>query len=272
MTDIGPLGPHLLGRIPNEPDARDYKLEAFVGSADASPLDLAFAALIKSHAAKATKDWATQAMPYLRAVTPLPTPTPPTPPTPTPTGDKVWPDAEAPLNQGQTGTCVGNGWAQWGNTLPVDDKFDEAAARQIYLETTTYDYGVPDTTLQKGASVRSGAKAMQDRKRLSAYAFASTIEAIASYVQTTGPVVIGSDWTNDMFSPNSSGYITPTGPVEGGHCYVLLGDLPSEDAFEFLNSWGSGWGKGGHFKMKKADFKKLLDANGDACAAVELPL
>ena len=222
----------------------------------------------------------------ISGVTPPPTPPPPPP---APTGDKVWSNAEADLDQGQYGTCVGNGWAQWGNTLPVDDKYTEGmgepattglpTARAIYYEATVID-GQPDDPDapgggQQGSQVRSGAKAMQNRGRLSSYAFTTTISTIQKYVQTNGPVVIGSDWTNDMFNPDANFYVKPTGGVAGGHCYVLLGDLPSENAFEFLNSWGSGWGNNGRFKMLYTDFAILLkgiSSPGEACAALELPL
>lgn len=272
MTDIGP---HLLGRIPSPPDDRDFTSEFLL---TASPLEVALAKLQASKGvAKATKDWALAITQYLEGVTPQPSPTPdPTPtPTPQPTGDVVWTDSKQ-LDQGNYGTCVGNGWAQWGNSQPVEDNYSEKDARAIYYDATVFD-GQPDDPDapgggQQGSTVRSGAKAMQKRKRNSAYAFAKTLDDIKTWVQQKGPVVIGSDWTSNMFNPDANGYIVPTGSVEGGHCYLLLGDLESEGAFLFQNSWGNSWGQNGYFKMKYEDFQKLLSSGGEASVSLELPL
>jgi hypothetical protein len=203
-----------------------------------------------------------------------PEPSPQPSPQPEPTS-VVWSDNEPVLDQGDYGTCVGNGWADWGNTNPIDDHYTEKDARAIYYEATVLD-GSPDDPDapgggQQGATVRSGAKAMKNRGRLNAYAFASSIDEIRQYVMTQGPLVAGTDWTSGMFEPAADGLVTPTGEVEGGHCYLLLGYSPDDDEFLFLNSWGENWGIGGYFWMKAIDFAQLLQAQGEAVAAVELP-
>lgn len=268
------IGKHLLGRIPSPPDDRDYQLREFLGS-DATILANAIDELKQTKTGFINPYWkvppaATHWGKALALLASL-TPTPP----PSPTGDVVYQNSEPVLDQGNYGTCVGNGWAQWGNTNPVDDKFTEKEARAIYYEATVID-GQPDDPDssgggQQGSTVRSGAKAMQNRKRNSVYAFAASLDEIKQWLQSgKGVVVIGSDWTNDMFNPDSKGYVVPTGGVAGGHCYILVGDLESEGAFLFENSWGSGWGQKGYFKMKYADFQKLFDSQGEACVAVEL--
>jgi hypothetical protein len=270
------IGKHLLGRIPNEPDDRDFTVKFLQ---EASPLEIALAKLEASKAvAPATKAFAKSLVDFLEpspGPTPTPDPTPaptpaPTPdPTPVPTSDVQYADKDQ-LDQGDTGHCVGFGWAQWGNTDPINDNFTNADGDAIYYECKVID-GEPKQ--ENGSQVRSGAKAMQDRKRDSAYAFASSLDEIKAWVQSgKGPVVIGSDWYNDMFDPDSKGFVKPTGGVAGGHCFLLVGDLESEGAFLFQNSWGKSWGLNGYFKMKYADFNKLLQAQGDACVCVELPL
>ena len=182
----------------------------------------------------------------------------------------LWADA-AVLDQGDTGTCVGHGWAGWGDSAPVVDSFVEKDALAIYYEATCLD-GACDSTYQNGSTVRSGAKAMQNRKRLSAYAFLATLDEIREWLANHGPVVIGADWTNDMFNPDDHGYIRPTGGVAGGHCFLLIGY--DGDTFRFRNSWGKGWGLAGDFLMASADFQTILTGisdPGEACAAEELP-
>lgn len=284
MTDIGP---HLLGRIPSPPDERDFVARNFLGLGEdkagtTDPVQLVTQAVAelklttisypKWAATKYTDVTQThwwKALNYLSQVAPSPSPSP------TPTGDKVWQDKDQ-LDQGNYGTCVGNGWAQWGNTDPVNDNYTEKDARAIYYEATVFD-GSPDNPDapgggQQGATVRSGAKAMQQRTRLSTYAQAATEDDIKAWIAQKGPVVVGTDWMNDMFNPDANGYVKPTGGVAGGHCYLLVGDLESEGAFFFQNSWGSGWGQNGYFKMKYADFQTLLSKGGEAWVAVELSL
>jgi hypothetical protein len=274
-------GPHLLGRQPSPPDDRDFPLGAFLENDD--PLDAALAVLQASHAAKATKTWAAVATERIKAMSPSPPPTPdptpnptpnptpdPPPPAPSPSGGAVsWTDVRGTLDQGQTPHCVGFGWAQWGNTDPVEDNFANADGDAIYAECKIID-GEPGQ--QNGSNVRSGAKAMKNRSRLNTYAFASSIDEATKWVLAHGPVVMGTDWTNDMFNPDGNHFVKPTGGVAGGHCYLLVGYDPGAKVLEFQNSWGSSWGKSGRFYMHQADAEKLFTSQGEACAAVELPL
>jgi hypothetical protein len=187
----------------------------------------------------------------------------------------LWADA-AILDQGAFGTCVGNGWAGWGDAEPIVDTFVEKDARAIYFEATKID-GQPDDPDapgggQQGSSVRSGAKAMQARGRLSAYAFTTTLSAVREWLANHGPVVFGSDWTNDMFNPDAQGFVKPTGGVAGGHCFLCIGY--DGDTFRFRNSWGSGWALNGDFLMTSADVQTLLtgiQSPGEACLSAESP-
>jgi len=181
------------------------------------------------------------------------------------------------LDQGNYGTCVGNGWAGWLASDPVmDPGVDETLARAIYFESTVIG-GSPDNPDapgggQQGSTVRDGAKAVQQRGRLSAYAFASTIGEVKEWLDNHGPVVFGSNWYTGMFSPDAGGWVSLTGQIEGGHCFICIDYDPGTDSFEFINSWGTGWGRGGHFHIRSADAARLLSEQGDACCAVELPL
>src|SRR5262249_37867530 len=140
-------------------------------------------------------------------------PPPPPAPGPPPPGVVVWEDL-IQLDQGPTNHCVGFGWAAWGDCAPVEDQYQDADAHKIYYECKVID-GQPQ--LENGSSVRSGAKAMQNRGRLGAYVFASTTQEVEQWVSNHGSVVIGSDWKHDMFTPDDQGFVHPTGPVEGGH-------------------------------------------------------
>lgn len=252
------VGPHLLGRRPSAPDHRDYPLRAFL--APTNSLDEALATLLKSHAAQATKAWCVLATPLITGAPPPP----PLTPTPEPT---LWSDSERVLDQGDTGHCVGFAGAQWGNTLPIDDRFANESGDDIYYECKVID-GEP--LGEEGTDVRSVAKALKARGRLSTYAFGTVSDALAFLPQ--GPVIMGTDWTESMFSPNSDGVVIPSGDPVGGHCYVLVGYDPSNDRLRFRNSWGDRWGIGGDFFINRSHYERLFRRNGEALAAVELPL
>jgi hypothetical protein len=259
MSDFGP---QLLGRNASTPDFRDYPLSAFLDSTD--PLDTTLAALLKSTSvAKATKNWAVVATARLKELTPTP------PPPPSPTGAVSWSNVEPVLDQGQTPHCVGFSGAQWGNTLPINDKFDNEDGHKFYYTCKTYD-GQPNQ--ENGSSLRSLAKTLKAASRLTTYAFAATVDETLQWILTKGPVVFGTDWYTGMFNPDSKGIVRPTGFVEGGHAYLAIGYDPTTSMIEFLNSWSAQWGINGRFYMHKNDAVMIFSNRGEGLVAVELPL
>jgi hypothetical protein len=181
----------------------------------------------------------------------------------------VWADVEPVLDQGQTPHCIGFGGAQWGNTAPVDDKYVNDDGHAIYYECKVLD-GTPGT--EDGSYVRTLAKALKQRARLDAYAWAHSTKGITQYVRQSGPVIVGTDWYESMFEPNEDGTVVLDGEIAGGHCYLLLGHHPEFEMYEFLNSWGEQWGASGRFFMAVEDFGRLLRGDGEALMALELPL
>ncbi len=255
--------PKGLGRIPSPPDERDYKLEEFL----TDPVAQAVAELKQTTVGYINSKWKTppKGTHWANALALL---------EPPPSGDVKWADNDPVLDQGQQGTCVGHGTAQWGNTLPVDDHFTHQDALDLYYQATIYD-GSPDDPRkpgggEQGASVRSGMKALQKKGRLNAYASATTVAAIRSWVQTKGPVVFGTNWLTGMDDPDASGLVHATGTYRGGHCYTCVGDLVSKSQAVFINSWGKDFGLNGYFKLGWADVQALLNQNGEAWTAVEL--
>jgi hypothetical protein len=269
---------HGLGRKPNVPDDRDWspaKLHSKLGVAHPpsapSILDMTIRqAVSEGNPFVTTWKGILALWKLIKAILfpPSPTPTPPPPPIPPSTDGPLW-ERGPVLDQGSYGTCVGNAWAGWGNAAPVEDSYLEADARKIYFEATCIG-GSCDPSYQNGSSTRDGVKAMQARGKVTAYAFANTVADVSEWLQNHGPVVIGIDWTNDMFNPDSDGTVHDTGSIAGGHEIVLIQDVPSKGKLRARNSWGASWGKGGDFYLTYADFSKLLAAGGDACLASEI--
>lgn len=73
-------------------------------------------------------------------------------------------------------------------------------------------------------------------------------------------VNVGTWWYNNMFYPNASGIIAPTGPMVGGHQYIARGYDKPRDLIRIRCWWGT-------FKdvwIKRSDLNALLMDGGDA--------
>jgi hypothetical protein len=257
------LGRHLLGRI-YKPDPRDWSLAKLMEIAEPADSTLQLTVEQVLNQTQYFSTWPNYLV-FWRWLKKQRKPKP----TPTPTIDTTpgW-ELKIQLDQGQTGHCVGFGWAGWVDAAPVEGSYQNADGHALYYECKVID-GEP--LAENGSYVRSGALALRTRGRLAAFGFATTTAEIDDWINNHGPVVVGTSWTNDMFNPDANGFVKPTGGVAGGHCYLMLEKVDSDDAYVFQNSWGGSWGQNGRFKMKRSDFGSLLADHGEACCAAELP-
>lgn len=181
-----------------------------------------------------------------------------------------WRDTKrTPLDQGNTGTCVGHGWAHFIVNGPVTAQ--EADPFAIYDHATTVDeWAGNEGDRSFGTSVRAGAKAVQALHpgRITEYRWAGSLGEIVTCLLEVGPVVVGTVWTESMSSPSPDGFIHPNGDVVGGHCYLLDGVSTGAKKLRILNSWGQ-WGQRGGAWIEFEDMERLLSADGEACIAIE---
>lgn len=181
----------------------------------------------------------------------------------------------AHLDQGQLGSCVGNGWTHARATTPHGTTgLTEKDALLLYERATVIDtiQGAypPDDT---GSSVLAGAKVCKSSGWFAGYRWAFTIADVVDTLLHLGPVVVGTDWTDDMFTPDpATAFVSPTGSVAGGHCYLLRGvtlggKVNGHGPIDYLtcrNSWGTDWGHGGDFHITVDDMASLLKQDGEA--------
>jgi hypothetical protein len=266
------IGPHLLGRV-YEPDSRDWSVRQLEQLIDSQKEihDGANLEEVRQKVGEQPPQWWIVLWQIIAAIfTPKPSPNPPIPPDPppAPTGNVFWTNPQKILNQANTPHCVGFSWCQWGNVMPVTDAYLDADGHRAYYECKVID---GQAMMENGSSIRSGALAMRNRKRLSAFANAKTVEEMSAWLKR-GPIVVGTDWTQGMFQPNAKGVIKPTGASQGGHAYLIDEVRAETNDFGGTNSWGAQWGQQGRFTVSMADFAKLLSHNGDATCALELPI
>lgn len=179
------------------------------------------------------------------------------------------------LNQGNLGSCTGNaavgclGTAQfWDDATkqvlsPTDAARDENEAVKLYSAATGLDpfEGAypPNDTGSNGLSV---AKACKNAGLISGYTHAFSLDALLTALSKQ-PVIVGTRWTHDMFTPDADGRLHPSGEVAGGHEYALDELDVDRQHIGMTNSWGSSWGQDGRAWFSFDDFDSLLHRHGD---------
>lgn len=171
----------------------------------------------------------------------------------------------AVLDQGQTPQCVAYSWTGWGLATPIRDRLSQLTPpAALYAACKAID-GFPGD----GTTVRAGVQIMQREGRIANYLWAQSPAELTAWLLTKGPVVVGTDWLSEMFTPDVKGFIHARGSLEGGHAYLVTGFNAVTRKYRCRNSWGA-WGQGGSFWISEADMHALVfERGGEACAAVE---
>jgi hypothetical protein len=188
----------------------------------------------------------------------------------------LWGHHAPVLNQGDISACTGNATAQLINTDPFtparkNGYLTEADALKLYELATTLDdcpgsYPPDDT----GSSGQAVAQAGVQLGYFSGFNHAFGFDHFGAALQLQ-PVIVGTNWMQGMFTPDSNGFVTPTGDIVGGHEYLALGIDYDAQKVTFLNSWSDSWGQQGRFFMTFDSFTQLLNSGGDAVAPVCSP-
>lgn len=190
----------------------------------------------------------------------------------------TWRRYGATLDQGTTNACTGYAIAHAINTRPVFDAgqpvLKHAAALALYSRATELDQWPGSWDYRTGAGEDGGssglavAKAAREAGHITGYRWCfgldHTLAALA-----LGPILIGTDWTEGMFTPDARGVVRDAGPSYGGHEYVAVGLDVQARTVLCQNSWGPGWGMAGRFKVGFDTLATLLARQGDALQPVE---
>lgn len=191
--------------------------------------------------------------------------------------DKTWTRRIGAFDQGQLGSCVGNGCVGLVATMPFHTARgktadNEALAVKVYsLATALDDYPgtyPPDDT---GSSVLDGLKALQQMGLILGYRWAFGIDETLQTLSAYGPVAVGVEWHEGFDHPDAQGLVKLSGKVRGGHCFEIVGLHPKRGRtglVEAVQSWGSSWGLKGRFFFEVDDLKHLLENGGEVGTAV----
>lgn len=180
-------------------------------------------------------------------------------------GSRFWRTGPV-LNQGKFPHCVAYAWGGFLQAAPIMNRSIPDLA-SLYRRAQEMDE-IPGTNYD-GSTVRGGAKALDEMGLILEYRWAWDLETVVRWLLHKGTVVVGTTWFTRMSTPNTAGFVIPDGDNEGGHAYLLVGAQVEQKRVRMLNSWGPSWGELGRAWMTFDDLERLIDGQGEACAAVE---
>lgn len=188
-------------------------------------------------------------------------------------------------DQGSTPFCVPYSWAHWLEDGPVfagKARWRSTGGHvrgQFQGEQPGFDLDTGYNWMQQndywpgtdydGTSVRAGAKYLVKKGFIKEYRWAWDANTVVTAIMELGPVILGTMWYMDMFTPDSRyGRIEPSGSPAGGHAYIVNGVNVRTGWFRIKNSWGQAWGRNGHAYIKIEDLDYLIKDRGEACIAI----
>lgn len=175
------------------------------------------------------------------------------------------------LNQ-WVGSCTGHSAAQALNTRPYHKPRSpyktDSDAMNIYSWATRFDiwdgwYDLTKGRDDTGSSVTAAGKATQHLGFINSYRWMFGYDEFLAGLMLNA-VLVGTVWKRNMFNPDSKGFLDVSGPVDGGHAYLVLGYSRVYEYFTILNSWGIGWGRKGKARIKADDMRRLIEDDGEA--------
>lgn len=177
------------------------------------------------------------------------------------------------LDQSDTPYCVAYSGVKFLTVGPVRNKNNPEKV-WLYNECQKVDEWEGED--YDGTSVRALFKVLKLQGYVSEYRWAFDVNTIVAHILTTGPVVFGCTWYNDMFTLKQ-GYLNATGGVAGGHAFLLLGANKkrinpdgTKGAVRMINSWGPEWGEKGRAWISFSTLQVLIDNFGEACTSSEI--
>ena len=187
-----------------------------------------------------------------------------------PSTSRYWMDDGWWGDQKNTPQCVGYAWAHWLEDGPVEQSGTPPIIQPsvIYQNAQKLDEWAGEN--YDGTSVRGAVKYLKVRNKVSSYYWAYDLQSLITTVLNLGPVVVGTNWYEGMFYPNTKGIIRSTGRLAGGHAYVINGVDTKTKMFRIKNSWGKIWGQKGHAFISFNDMSRLIREDGEICLAKEI--
>ena len=85
-----------------------------------------------------------------------------------------------------------------------------------------------------------------------------TVDDLKNALNTYGPLTTTMDVYEDFYHYISGVYSYVSGSYQGGHAILLVGYDDAGQYFIVKNSWGTGWGEAGYFKIAYSELANLV--------------
>lgn len=170
-------------------------------------------------------------------------------------------------DQGQTPECV----AYTGKGILNSQKLSAAVAYTVRskYDTEAFYHGaqthdeMPGENYD-GTSALGLCRYLKSVGLIHAYHWNFSLDDTLLSLSWVGPVGIGIMWTEQMFTPDSEGYVRPLGAEAGGHEIEVTAIDVTRQRVTLTNSWGTSWGRNGRAYLSWDDLGTLLSNNGDS--------
>lgn len=86
-------------------------------------------------------------------------------------------------------------------------------------------------------------------ERISSWVATSNLNTIKSYLQQYGPGYCGFAVYSDFMNYGNGIYRYKSGSLQGYHAVTIVGFDDNTNSFKVKNSWGTGWGESGYFRI-----------------------
>jgi hypothetical protein len=194
--------------------------------------------------------------------------------------ERVTPWRRGPiLDQGETSQCTRYSLAARRGAAPIYTREPLKDVTEGYYQWALEHDEFPGADADGGTTVRAMCQAARSFGLASAFYTTASIATVYKYIRRVGPVQVGLEWTDAMFTPDAEGFVYPTGAVAGGHAFLWLwiysrdvwtGVPNRDDVVKCQNSWGESWGRSGICYLRVGDALELLEhRGGEAYEVVE---
>lgn len=186
---------------------------------------------------------------------------------------RIWTPRFEPLDQGEEGECVAFANSSELAATPWRHTVTNESARALFQAIRVTDQAMGNH-FPEGASVLAGAKTCQAQGLIDSYRWAFGIDDVIETLLRRGPIILGIDWFESMYTTEEGGLVRIGGAHVGGHGIMANGFWPNHplfgDVVAWINTWGLKYGINGMGLIKVADLKWLLhERRGEACIFVD---
>lgn len=173
------------------------------------------------------------------------------------------------LDQGQEGTCVGHAIAHDALARPVRvPNVTHDTAIELFCRAQELDPFQGDCSegQRNGTSLTAGMEAAREKGWFKEYRWAANGEDALIGIGYKGPGILAIDWHENMFYPDTNGWIRPTGNWAGRHALLAYSININTQCVWLWNNWSRLWGLNGTARLSFQDFAELLSRDSGEMA------